>query len=112
MLMEIQNHPKKIYIAGPYSNGDVAENIRNAIHAGDYISRLGHIPFIPHLTHFWHLLIPHEYEFWMRQDEQWLSSCDALLRLHGQSAGADREVSKALELGIPVYLSIFDIPKL
>jgi len=101
----------KIYIAGPYSKGDVAENVRNAIHAGDYVSRFGHVPFIPHLTHFWHMLIPHDYEFWMSQDEQWLSSCDAILRLEGESEGADREVKKAIELGMPVYRSVFEVPK-
>lgn len=101
----------KIYIAGPYSKGDVAQNVRNAIHAGDYVSRFGHIPFIPHLTHFWHMLCPHEYEFWMEQDDVWLAECDAILRLEGESAGADREVERALELGLSVYTSIFDIPR-
>lgn len=101
----------KIYIAGPYTSGDTAKNVRIAIYEGDYVSRLGHIPFIPHLTHFWHFLIPHDYEFWMYQDEQWLLSCDAILRLKGESAGADREVAKAIELGLPVYNSVFDVPK-
>jgi|GEM_PF-825467 len=101
----------KIYVAGAYSKGDVAENVRTAIHEGDYVARLGHVPFIPHLTHFWHMLIPHDYEFWMSQDEQWLLSCDAILRLKGESAGADREVETAKKLGLPVYTSVFDVPK-
>lgn len=95
----------KIYIAGPYSKGDVAQNISAAIHAGDYVASLGHAPFVPHLTHFWHLLIQHDYEFWMAQDLEWLKACDALLRLPGESAGADREVEAALALGM-----VFDVP--
>lgn len=102
----------KIYVAGPYSKGDVAQNVRYAIQEADYITRLGHIPFIPHLTHFWHMLIPHEYDFWMRQDEAWLRSCDALLRLHGESLGADKEEAIAKELGLIIYHSVFEIPKL
>lgn len=102
----------KIYIAGPYSKGDVGLNVRNAIHAGDYITHFGHVAFIPHLSHFWHLLIPHEYEFWLQQDIEWLKECDALLRLEGESSGADKEVELALELGMPVYYSLFDIPRL
>ena len=101
----------KIYIAGPYSKGDVAVNVREAIYAGDYVSRLGHVPFIPHLTHFWHMLIPHDYEFWMAQDDAWLECCDAMLRLKGESAGADREEARARGLFLPIYYSVFDIPK-
>jgi len=101
----------KIYIAGPYTKGDVAFNVRNAIHAGAFVANLGHYPFIPHLTHFWHMMCPEEYEFWMRQDEEWLKCCDAIIRLEGESAGADREVAIATGLGLYVYYSLFDIPK-
>jgi len=100
----------KIYIAGPYSKGDVAVNVCEAIVAGNYISEIGHFPFIPHLTHFWHMIAPHDYEFWMRQDDEWLTSCDALLRLKGDSVGADREVARAKELGLEIFYSMFDIP--
>lgn len=101
----------KIYIAGPYSKGDVAENVYQAIHAGEYVANLGHVPFIPHLTHFWHLLIQHPYEFWLAQDMEWLKVCDAVLRFEGESSGADKEVAWAKEHGLIVYYSVFDIPK-
>lgn len=100
----------KIYIAGPYSKGDVARNVRLAISEADYVARLGHVPFIPHLTHFWHFLFPHEYEFWLEQDIEWLRVCDALLRLDGESPGADKEVAEAKRLGLEIYYSVFDIP--
>lgn len=102
----------KIYIAGPYTNGDTALNVRNAIYAGSFVANLGHFPFIPHLTHFWHMLIPEEYEFWLEQDMEWLKVCDALLRLDGESSGADREMTLAASLGMRIYNSVFEIPKL
>jgi hypothetical protein len=96
----------KVYIAGPYTQGDVAQNVRTAIRAGDAIAEAGGTPFIPHLSHFWHLVCPHEYEFWIAQDMEWLRSCDALVRLPGPSAGADAESKEAKRLGMPVFGSV------
>lgn len=104
--------PSRIYIAGPYTKGDVAQNVRNAIIIADRLAQVGYVPFIPHLSHFWHLLCPHDWEFWLDQDLDWLEVCDCLLRLPGESVGADREVERAFELGIPVYLEIHDLPYL
>ena len=100
-----------IYVAGPYTKGDVAQNVKTAIHEGDYIARLGHVPFIPHFSHFWHMIIPHDYEFWMELDFAWIAKCDALYRIKGESSGADREVELARSLGLTVYTSVFDIPR-
>ena len=100
-----------IYVAGPYTKGGVAENVRRAIYDGDYIERIGHTAFVPHLTHFWHMFSHHEYEFWMQHDLKWLEKCDAIYRIPGECAGADREVNHALSLGLIVYGSVFDIPR-
>jgi nucleoside 2-deoxyribosyltransferase len=100
----------KIYIAGPYTKGDVAVNVRNAVYAGNFLANRGHIVFIPHLTHFWHMLIPNTYDFWMAQDEAWLRECDAVLRIEGESAGADKEVEIAASLGLPIYKNVFEVP--
>ena len=97
---------KKVYIAGPYTKGDVAQNVRVAILVGDRLAKAGYAPFIPHLTHFWHLLCPHDWAFWLEQDCHWLEACDCVLRLLGESIGADLEVRRARALGIPVYWSI------
>ena len=93
----------KVYIAGPYTGGDTIVNVRNAVEAGDRIVQAGHNAFVPHLFHFWHFLLPGDYEQWMRLDFEWLESCEVLLRLPGDSGGADREVELARELGIPVF---------
>ena len=99
----------KIYIAGPYTNGDVAVNVRNAIEAGNALFEEGAVPFIPHLTHFWHMICPQDHIDWLYYDTRWLGCCDMLLRLNGESEGADEEVATALALNIPVYYDINDL---
>ena len=94
---------QKIYVAGPYSKGDVMVNIQDAISEADVLLKYGFIPFVPHLTGFWHFMFPHPYDTWMDYDAEWLLSCDAVFRLNGESSGADREVDMANELGIPVF---------
>lgn len=99
----------KVYIAGPYSRPDPDNNVWEAIHAGDRVRALGHIPFIPHLSHFWEKQKHHEYEFWMEYDMEWLKVCDCVLRLPGESSGADREVKWAQEHGLPILYSVEEL---
>jgi len=99
----------KVYIAGPYSKGDVAINVRNAIAAGDRLYEAGFVPFIPHFTHFWHMLFPKEYERWLEYDNYWLPDCDCVLRLPGESGGADKEVDFARKLGKRIFMSEDDL---
>ena len=101
---------KKVYVAGPYTKGDVAQNVRIAIEYGDRLIINGYIPYIPHLTHFWHLIFPHDYEYWLNLDNEWLALCDMVLRIPGDSPGADAEVELAKSLGIPVYYSMRELP--
>ena len=93
----------RVYIAGPYTKGDVVVNVRNAVLAADRIFDAGHLPYVPHLTHLWHTVSPHPWEDWMRLDMGWLPACDALVRMPGESTGADLEVEQARNLGIPVF---------
>jgi hypothetical protein len=99
----------RVYIAGPYTKGDVAVNVRNAILAADAVHALGMQPFIPHMTHFWHMLCPKPYEEWLAIDMVWLKCCNVVLRLPGESSGADKEVRAAEKLGIPVFHSIEEL---
>ncbi len=100
----------RIYVAGPYTKGDVAVNVSEAILAASELLQLGHIPFVPHLCHFWHMLTPQDYEVWTQWDMEWLPFCEAVLRLPGESEGADAEVEWALQHDIKVFYSIEDIP--
>jgi hypothetical protein len=96
----------KIYVAGPYTQGDVAQNVRNAFEAATRLADLGFAPFVPHSTHFWHMLFPRPYEFWLELDNEFLPCCDAVLRLPGPSNGADKEVRLAQELDKPIFYNI------
>jgi hypothetical protein len=101
----------RVYVAGPYTQGDVAVNVRKAYEAANELADLGFAPFVPHATHFWHMLFPRPYEFWLHLDNQFLSCCDAVLRLPGRSSGADKEVRLAKRLRIPVFKSIDTLVK-
>lgn len=93
----------RVYVAGPYTQGDPQTNVDRAIDVGEQITRLGADPFIPHLSHYRHLRYPHSYEFWLEEDIRWLSACDALYRMPGESKGADGEVEYARLHCIPVF---------
>ena len=94
---------KYIYVAGPYTSGDPVINTRKAIEAGDLLRGMGFVPFIPHLSMFWQFLKPHDTAVWYEYDNAWIERCDGLIRLPGESKGADAEVKMALELGMPVF---------
>lgn len=96
----------RIYIAGPYTHGDVAVNVHRAMLAGMSILDAGHLPFIPHLNHFLHMSYLRPYEAWLQFDLSWLTACHAVLRLDGHSPGADREVERAKQLGLTIYDSL------
>lgn len=96
----------RVYIAGPYTKGDKLDNVRRAIDAATIVLALGHFPYIPHLTHYWDERHPHDYETWMELDFAYLDVCDVLIRLSGESPGADREVEQARAKGIRVFDSI------
>ena len=98
-----------IYISAPYANGDIEDNIKKVIDCADELCELGHVPFIPHLTHLWHLLSPKPADFWLAYDLVFLDFCDALLRLPGESVGADAEVEFATYKFLPVYYSIEEL---
>ena len=93
---------KLIYISGPISRGDMSANIRKAILAAERAVDLGHIPYVPHLSHLWDLISPHGHDYWMAVDREIVSRCDEVWRLPGESPGADEEVVLATELGITV----------
>jgi len=89
-----------IYVAGPYSNGDTAINIRSAIDYGIKLNDTGHYAVIPHLTHFLHMIHPRTYQYWLNLDNRIIPRCDEVHRLPGYSLGADKEINLANSLGI------------
>lgn len=100
---------KKIFVSGPYTKGDVAINVKKAIDVTNELIDIGFAPFCPHLTHFLHMSKPQDYNKWLEIDNEFLKVCDAVLRIPGDSNGADLEVKLALELNIPVFSSIEEL---
>jgi len=95
-----------VYIASPYTLGDVGINIKHHMDCASKLIDKGFVPFVPLLYHYLHILHPKSYNEWFQQDLRWLSKCDCLLRLPGESRGADMEVEFAQESGIAVFYSI------
>lgn len=99
----------RVYIAGPYTKGDVAINVNQAIKIANQLLDMGYIPFIPHLTHFWYLISPRPYRDWLKLVVEWLKLCHVVFRFEGESPGADKEVELAKLLGIPVVTSLAEL---
>lgn len=94
----------RVYIASPY-RGDQAANVRKQIEEGHWGFKLGFYPYIPELNHFVTMICPMTSDEMMKLDLAWLEVCDVLLRLPGESKGADIEVEYALKLGKKVFYS-------
>lgn len=102
-------HIRRVYIAGPYTHGDVQRNVENALIVADMLLREGYAPYVPHLSHYWKHLSPHTYEEWLALGIAYLEVCDAVVRLPGYSPGADLEVAYAKERGIPIFRSVEEL---
>jgi hypothetical protein len=98
----------KIFISSPYS-GNEEQNVHIQQDCANELINLGFNPFIPLLYHYQQAKHPQLYEVWLAIDLDWISSCDILLRLPGDSPGADREVAHAEKIGIPVVYSIEEL---
>ena len=102
----------RIYIAAPYTKGDTGENLNRVFKIADLLVSLGHDSYIPHLSHFWHIVTLRKYQFWIRYDETFIEHwAEAVFRIEGESEGADSEVKLAKDMGIPVYYQVDDIPR-
>ncbi len=97
----------RVYVAGPYSKGIPDETFVRVIDAAERLAQLGFVPFIPHtMTFLWAVRHQHPVEFWYAFDLHWLEQCHAMLRMPGDSRGADAEAAHAIRHGIPVFETI------
>ena len=99
----------KVYIASPYTLGDVAVNVKRQIDMVDILMDKGFVPFAPLYSHFQHMAHPRPSQDWIDIDLEWVRVCDCLLRLDGESIGADGEVELATQIGIPVFFSVEEL---
>lgn len=100
----MKSEMERVYLAGPYSSNPEA-CVRAAAEAAARVIALGRAPFVPHLYHFVEQVAPQPYERWMAIDFAWIDQCDVLVRLPGQSPGADREVAYAQKV-MPVFFGM------
>lgn len=113
-----------ILIAGPYRSGTgddpekMAANLRRLEQASYPIFQAGHVPMIGEWVALpiWHTAGGQAvgdalYEEILHPTAgRLIERCDAILRLPGESKGADNDVRLARERGIPVYTRVEDIP--
>lgn len=105
-----------VYIASPYTQGDVAMNTHFQCRIFDQL--IGDdivIPIAPLWSHFQHTVYPRKYEDWIKYDQSLLPLYDACLRLDAafpelgylqiESSGADAEVDTFKILEKPVFYS-------
>lgn len=93
-----------VYIAGPITKPDPIANTNTAVLLSDELYTSGVcVPLIPHMNLVWHLIKPHPNAYWYEYDLHLLRRCDGLLRLPGESVGADLEITAAKLADIPVF---------
>jgi hypothetical protein len=113
-----------ILVAGPYRSGTnddpalMENNLRQLESVTLSLFRAGHTPMIGE----WVALPLLRLAGGQRPgDEAWeeilypvakrlIARCDAILRLPGESKGADEDVRLAKELGLPIYYRLADVP--
>ena len=120
----MSHKPMLILIAGPYRSGtgDDPEKMAGNLQAWKRRHALfqkGHVPMIGEWVALpiWHVAGGSERRrcalrarFSSRPPHRLLQLCEAVLRLPGNSKGADNDVRIAGERGIPVYFDISEIP--
>ncbi|WP_235783619.1 DUF4406 domain-containing protein [Amycolatopsis orientalis] len=116
--------PLMILIAGPFRSGTgddpelLARNLARLEEAAWPIFRSGHVPMIgewvalPVLRGAGGKTVadPVAKDVMYPTADRLLHHCDAVLRLPGESTGADQDVAIALSRGLAVYHRVEDIP--
>jgi hypothetical protein len=113
-----------ILIAGPYRSGTnddpelMQKNLNRLESVALPLFRLGHIPMIGEwlalpLLHLAGSQKPGDEayeEILYPVAKRLLTKCDAVLRLEGESKGADEDVRIAKERGLKIYYHLEDVP--
>lgn len=119
------NRPLLVLICGPYLSGTDGDEAKIAVNRERLeamalpIYERGHLPMLGEWLvmpiaraagstgHTDAVFQQHQYPV----SQRLLSRCDALLRIPGASRGADLDVAKAQELGLPVFTDIEQLPQ-
>lgn len=91
-----------VYVAGPIT-GDPWGCVRRAVAVYRALAAEGVTGHLPQLSVLHEMIAPQPYEQWMLEGLAMVKRCDGLVRLSGESPGADREVLHAEMLGLPAF---------
>lgn len=100
---------KRVFISSPYTNGNKDWNVLAQIVTANKLIDLGLSPFTPLLHHYLEVQKSRSSEVWLDLMIDWMLECDAVLRLPGESEGADEECRVAEENNIPVFYSLEEL---
>lgn len=92
-----------VYVAGPIT-ADPFGCVRTANAVFTDLRALGLVPFLPQLSVLAEMVEHRPYDDWLAYDFDVIRHCAALVRLPGDSPGADREMEHAWSLGLRVFL--------
>lgn len=124
MLASIMVEPMMILISGPYmsgTGGDEAKIAANLVAMEAYalpLFKKGHLAVVGEWFAWPVIKAAGGSDHTSKQFDEFqypvahrvLEKCDAVLRIPGESRGADLEMSKARDLGKTIYTSLEDIP--
>jgi hypothetical protein len=98
-----------VYISSPYSIGDKQENVKRQMYYSNLLIDAGMCPITPLLNHYQNELYPQEYDKWLSIDIELVRRADVVLRLSGESYGADAEEVEASANGIPICYNVEEL---
>jgi hypothetical protein len=125
MEVTMPDAPWMILIAGPYlsgTDGDPAKIAANRARLESFVLPLyerGHLPMVGEwlalpVIHAAGGRAPGDAVFQQYQypvAARLLERCDAVLRIEGESRGADLDVARARERGLKIFFSMDDVPR-
>lgn len=102
---EVRDRRPRCYLSGPITRGNRNQHFFRAAEAEKALMLAGFAPLNPMrsivLPFAWEDCMPHE--LWLAVDKAWVEVADAVIRLEGDSRGADEECDFAAQLGIPIF---------
>jgi hypothetical protein len=107
--MNSRSFPLDVYIAGPISKGGTLLNVHRACGVWAYLQKCGIVATCPHWSALQDMICPLPWDEWIAYDMHLIPLHKCVLRLPGESAGADRETAEAARLGIPVFHSVVEV---
>lgn len=99
----------RVYISGPITKGDRVANFAQACQAQQHLIELGFAPLNPMLSMMHPAAWSIDHGEWLAADLPWVEMADCVLRLPGESTGADAECERARQTNTPIFTSVSDL---